>query len=611
MKSKGESLLLRTQCHELAIQDLLFTKSEMVKDQLQHLWSRLTQFLIIIGIGLLLPAFVQAQEIPRRPRPPTPLPDQQRGNLPGDQTPNPRDQGGNEALITLTLEPALIYQGDRVTLRWSVKDPRAGVEWASPVHIKSPFRTIPAIPDPAPKTGSYSFTAGPSPKHGIFTLSTGSALFYSEKTVDYHVEVVPFISRLMVENDFLVSNRGHRDERVAVVGRNFGEQRGESRVNLFINRQTLPMPVVSWTDERIVVRVHNITPLGTGSIRVSKAGGRLVSNSMTFIVAERRAAPSLPLLAFGKPWIVKPKSEETHYNPQGGRDLSDHYALATEVTYNAVRSAGSGAQQIKFTLFTYNIAQVPIGYAGERTKTQNIDDIARHLNNARYGVVCLQEAFDDNTRDRLKSAVHDNYPYQKRGHDGDGPLEGDGGLLILSRFPIVQTHRLKFSEGSGLWQGAVDYYAAKGVLHTRIQIGAGIEDTVDIFTTHTDSRSARIRRSQFGEAIEFIRRHSSSDWWILAGDMNTNGNRQTPDYAGLSDQYSVMMNVLQRLRDLWTGSYTLTGAPGYTSDDGNDFTGEAEGAGGSRIDYILVHGPPPPPPAVGVHSPGERRPRQR
>jgi hypothetical protein len=98
--------------------------------------------------------------------------------------------------------------------------------------------------------------------------------------------------------------------------------------------------------------------------------------------------------------------------------------------------------------------------------------------------------------------------------------------------------------------------------------------------------------------------------WILAGDLNTNGNRQTPDYARLSDQYSVMMNVLGRPRDLWTGSYTLTSAPGFTSAAGNDFTGETVG-GGSRLDYILVHGPPPPPPATGIHSPGERRPRRR
>lgn len=522
---------------------------------------------------------------------------------------NANTNTNNQVLITFVLEPATIYEGDRVTLRWEVKDRRPGVAWALPVHITSSFSIAPPIPNPAPLSGSHSFTAVAAHRRGAFTLTTGAVLLRSEKTIEYRVELTPSISRLTVENDradFLLSSRAHRDDRIELVGSNFGQRRGTSQVTLRINGQIHPMPIQYWSDERIVVRVHNITPLGSGTVEVRKGSGRSVSNRVAVEIVAKTAPRVLPLLSFGKPWIVKPASRNGR-----GRDLSDHYGLAVEVTYNA----GAGREHphpppIKFTLFTYNIAQVPTFYEGSRTKTENIDDIARHLNDARYGIVCLQEAFDDDTRDRLKSAVRSNYPYQKEGHDGDGPFEGDSGLLILSRFSILQRDVMKFSQGTlDVPEGKVDYLAAKGLLHTRIQIG--VEDTVDIFTTHTDSASASVRRSQFGESIEFIRRHSTSDWWILAGDLNTNGNRQTPDYAGLGDQYSVMMNVLGRPRDLWTESYTLTSAPGFTSAAGNDFTGETTGAGGSRLDYILVHGPPPPPPATGIQSPGERRTRHR
>jgi endonuclease/exonuclease/phosphatase family metal-dependent hydrolase len=535
------------------------------------------------------------------------LPGKSNGRTPQNKKPDLGANAGNQVLITFDLLPATIYEGDRVTLRWEVKDRRPGVAWGSPVHISSSFNIVPAIPDPAPVSGSHSFTAGASHRRGTFTLTTGTALSRGEKTIEYRVELTPSISRLSVDSDradFLLSTRAHRDDRVELVGSNFGQQQAANQVTLRINGQSLPMPVLFWSEQRILVRVHNITPIGSGTVEVSKGSGRLVSNRVSIDIVANTAPPVTPLLSFGRPRIVRPTSSN-------GRDLSDHYGLAVEVTYNPV-AGRQNPPPTTFTVLTYNIAQVPTFYEGSRSKTENIDDIARHLNDARYGIVCLQEAFDDDTRDRLKRAVRNNYPYQKQGHDGDGPLEGDSGLLILSRFNILQRDLIKFSQGTlDVLKGKVDYLAAKGVLHTRIQIGTGVEDTLDIFTTHTDSTSASIRRSQFRESIDFIKRHSRSDWWILAGDLNTKGDRQNPDYARLGDQYSVMMNTLGRPRDLWTESYTLTNAPGFTNAAGNDFTGETVGAAGSRIDYILVHDPPPPPPARGIHNPGGRRPRQR
>jgi hypothetical protein len=97
----------------------------------------------------------------------------------------------------------------------------------------------------------------------------------------------PSITRLTVEGgqgDFLVASRGTNGDRVRIIGADFGSRQGDSQVSLVINGQTLTMPVASWSDERIVVRVPNNAPAGAGNVRVNKGGGRLLSNSVEFTV---------------------------------------------------------------------------------------------------------------------------------------------------------------------------------------------------------------------------------------------------------------------------------------------------------------------------------------
>jgi hypothetical protein len=218
----------------------------------------------------------------------------QQGAGAGRHDPNPRNRQlrvepnpNNQALITFTLEPAVVYPNDRVTLRWSVRDRRQGVAWGDPVHIRSSFAVAPALPEPAPLSGSHSFVASEDTEHGRFTIGTGGALYYAEKTVEFRVEQTPAITRLTVEDSrgrFVVSGRGTPGQRVAIVGSGFGDRQGQSRVELTTGGQTIVMPAASWSDERIVVRVPNNSPGGEGSIRVSKGGGRLVSNQVQFTI---------------------------------------------------------------------------------------------------------------------------------------------------------------------------------------------------------------------------------------------------------------------------------------------------------------------------------------
>ena len=324
-----------------------------------------------------------------------------------------------------------------------------------------------------------------------------------------------------------------------------------------------------------------------------------------------------PSVTFGKPEIVRPRSAS-------GRDLSDHYGLSVEVTYAFqpdadLASSGQPSPRVVKTLtfFTYNIAQVPgVLYGGSRAAAENMEDIARHLNDAAYDVVFLQEAFlsaealeipGGDLRERLRRAVSGRYPYQALGPKG-GIAQWDSGLLILSRFPILERHTHEYEDGVGI----PDNYVNKGILHARIQIGTERYQSIDVFTTHTqsgdDNDDKVTRGGQFVEARRFIDRHRGTLEWVLAGDLNVPGVLQTPNYDAIAlpqrervyteqqDEYSRMMATLGKPRDLWTEFSTVACTPndrlpcdrGYTASvRGNDFRGEPY-ARGNRLDYFLV-----------------------
>jgi endonuclease/exonuclease/phosphatase family metal-dependent hydrolase len=496
-----------------------------------------------------------------------------------------------------------------VTLRWSIRD-----RWTEPVHIRSSFNSGPALPDPAGNEGSYQFIAPSSIKRGTFTLVTGPPKNQVVRFVEYRAELRPAIRHVEVETAdgrFELANETHPPDRVAIVGTNFGEHQ-DGNVEFSANGLTVMLHIEQWTDQRIVARFPGDAPFGPGSVRILKgtnrAGSLLESNRLAFTRLEGRTQDRTPF-RFGPPRIVQPKLRTVARRVQ---DTSDHYGLRVSGRFRQLRRSGSTLRvdrTVDFSLFTYNIAQVPLQYEGEQSKALNIQAITRHMNNMRYDVVCIQEAFDDDTREQLKEAVRSAYPHQREGPDG-GFFEEDSGLLILSRFHIVQDHRYEFHDANGL-----ENLVGKGILHVRIQVGSTENDTLDLFTTHTQSGDEPVdqydRREQFKQAMDFIRTHSKDGYWILMGDLNVVGDKQAPDYAVLAPrnqgderyltdgpfrslledrfEYARMLDLLGRPRDLWTESYNLTLLPGYTFGNGNTFSGEPR-RGGKRLDYILVHG---------------------
>ncbi len=165
-------------------------------------------------------------------------------------------------------------------------------------------------------------------------------------------------------------------------------------------------------------------------------------------------------------------------------------------------------------------------------------------------VVGLSEMWSASDRDRVRSELAALYPYTV-----DGPHEAtvdvgvaefelmDGGLLLLSRHPVVTQAQTLYRQCSG-----DDCLANKGVLHARIQ-RSGDPCPVDVFLTHTQAAHPTVAGTTAGarEAVEAQIRHlaafirASRDALVpamLFGDFNI-------DFFAHRDLYDRLLGSLQ------------------------------------------------------------------
>jgi exonuclease III len=127
-------------------------------------------------------------------------------------------------------------------------------------------------------------------------------------------------------------------------------------------------------------------------------------------------------------------------------------------------------------------------------------------------------------------------PYYIMGPDrGYVNIRQDGGLIILSRYPIIECSAMTYSSSSGS-----DKLANKGIIYARIQIGPSKGDYVHIFNTHIQSHDySNTRLAQINELMDFIFEIIKSDKdhirpILVAGDFNVAAEK--PDnWMELSD----------------------------------------------------------------------------
>ncbi|KAI9592426.1 Endonuclease/exonuclease/phosphatase [Syncephalis fuscata] len=213
--------------------------------------------------------------------------------------------------------------------------------------------------------------------------------------------------------------------------------------------------------------------------------------------------------------------------------------------------------QVRLAQYNFFMRPPGINSNGNDYKTERL---AYFIENelSQFDIIAFQEMFafgSERRTELIKAAYTNGYAYSVSSprHSGFG-LRIDGGLVLISRFPIVRSAVLTFDRGIDS-----DWFAAKGVIYAKLDVGG---KNLHIFTTHlqasysmdypmTDS-SVKVRMKQLYDMRRFmdeqLRNETASDATIFAGDLNINGrpfDSKAADRGESSQEYGLAMSIIR------------------------------------------------------------------
>ena len=215
-----------------------------------------------------------------------------------------------------------------------------------------------------------------------------------------------------------------------------------------------------------------------------------------------------------------------------------------------------------------------------------VASLITHLKAANPDIVGLSECWADGEKDDIASALSDLCPHRLEGPD-EADLESDGGLLLLSRHPFIESGSVIYRDCEG-----ADCYANKGAIWGRIA-PPGHPCGYDIFLSHTQNPDAASDApdaldKQLDVLATFVAaKREPAQPSILMGDLNTDGRK--------SALYEAFAARLGFSTDVWLQLHASE--PGITFDNRGSFDDENPALpvgsperhkDGQRLDYLLV-----------------------
>lgn len=158
-----------------------------------------------------------------------------------------------------------------------------------------------------------------------------------------------------------------------------------------------------------------------------------------------------------------------------------------------------------YNILTYNIQKFPFSLKS----FDAVVDLFRQ-----YSIVMLQECFDDSF-DSITNIFHDFYIYR-------GTLQGinlmNSGLMILSKFPILETEFIQFLNFNKM---TFDALSEKGFLSVVLDIDG---KHVRVINTHLQScdfeRFDPVALQQLDQLLRYVKINVNEKYFIIGGDFN-------------------------------------------------------------------------------------------
>jgi endonuclease/exonuclease/phosphatase family metal-dependent hydrolase len=237
-------------------------------------------------------------------------------------------------------------------------------------------------------------------------------------------------------------------------------------------------------------------------------------------------------------------------------------------------------QTAPFSVMSQNMGLMvaPAPYLGV-DREGAIDEIVLQIQMLSPDVVGLCEVFANGEREDIFNRLKHIYPYFQEGPD-EADLDSDGGLLLLSRHPLLQSHAIVYEDSVG-----PDWWANKGVIHIRVKSPSS-PMAYDIFFTHTQNIAEDGGREtlykQLTQMDHMIQQYADPNIpTLIMGDINIPG--EAPG------DYNELLNRLRKPVDFWvvngneenSGFTFISDNNFYEDDDDNPRLNQ-------RLDYVLM-----------------------
>ncbi len=204
---------------------------------------------------------------------------------------------------------------------------------------------------------------------------------------------------------------------------------------------------------------------------------------------------------------------------------------------------------LSLRVVTFNAWALPVTIPSQR-KRRRLNRLPEALAALDADIIVLQEAFDMRGRRRLLRELCPPYvaapeTSPARRILGLVPIDTTGGLLVLSRLPIVSSRFIQHSLGSGTKPD--ERLGRKGAMIVHLDSPVG---PVTVFALHlyagTKPKDTGIRCDQLRPLLEQLNAEADDGPVIMAGDINTSptlkypeppgpDNPFTPEYAALRE----------------------------------------------------------------------------